>query len=76
MTEAAAVETITLKEICEELGIKPTNARQKLRSKMKASKGEGFRWVFPVDQKDEIVELLKSKAEAKADDEDGEDDDE
>ena len=72
MTEAAAVETITLKEICEELGIKPASARQKLRAKMKDSKADNFRWVFPVEQKDEIVELLKSKAKPGA--EEGDDD--
>lgn len=80
MTEAATVEaptTITLSEICAELGIKPQGARVKLRRKMKASKGEGFRWVFPIEQKDEIVAILTAKAEAKskaADDGDGDDD--
>jgi len=66
MTENAAPEvtTISLAEICAELGIKPQNARVKLRRKMKAEKGEGFRWVFPIDQKDEIVSLLKSSAPA------------
>lgn len=79
MTEAVAtpVETISLSEICAELGIKPQGARVKLRRKMKASKGEGFRWVFPIEQKDEIVAILTAKAEAKskaADDGDGDDD--
>ena len=89
MTEAATVEaptTITLSEICAELGIKPQGARVKLRRKMKEAKGEGFRWTFPIEQKAEIVSLLTAKAEAKAkakaeaesDDgeEEGEDDDE
>ena len=87
MTEATTVEaptTITLSEICAELGIKPQGARVKLRRKMKEAKGEGFRWTFPIEQKAEIVALLTAKAEAKAkakaesDDgeEDGEDDDE
>lgn len=89
MTEAATVEaptTITLSEICAELGIKPQGARVKLRRKMKEAKGEGFRWTFPIEQKAEIIALLTAKAEAKAkakaeaesDDgeEDGEDDDE
>ena len=91
MTEAATVEaptTITLSEICAELGIKPQGARVKLRRKMKEAKGEGFRWTFPIEQKAEIVALLTAKAEAKAkakakaeaesDDgeDDGEDDDE
>lgn len=69
MTEAAPVEaptTITLSEICVELGIKPQGARVKLRRKMKEAKGEGFRWTFPIEQKDEIVSLLTAKAEAKA----------
>lgn len=86
MTEAATVEaptTITLSEICAELGIKPQGARVKLRRKMKEAKGEGFRWTFPIEQKAEIVALLTAKAEAKAkakaesdDGEEGEDDDE
>ena len=90
MTEAATVEaptTITLSEICAELGIKPQGARVKLRRKMKEAKGEGFRWAFPIERKDEIVALLTAKAEAKAkakakakaesdDEEEGEDDDE
>jgi len=69
MTEAATVEaptTITLSEICAELGIKPQGARVKLRRKMKEAKGEGFRWTFPIEQKAEIVALLTVKAEAKA----------
>jgi len=68
MTEAATVEaptTITLSEICAELGIKPQGARVKLRRKMKEAKGEGFRWTFPIEQKAEIVALLTAKAEAK-----------
>jgi len=86
MTEAATVETpttITLSEICAELGIKPQGARVKLRRKMKSAKGEGFRWTFPIEQKDEIVAMLTAKAEAKSkkaaeadDGDDGEDDDE
>ena len=69
MTEAATVEaptTITLSEICSEVGIKPQGARVKLRRKMKEAKGEGFRWTFPIEQKAEIVALLTAKAEAKA----------
>jgi hypothetical protein len=86
MTEAATVEaptTITLSEICAELGIKPQGARVKLRRKMKEAKGEGFRWSFPIEQKAEIVALLTAKAKAKAkakaesdDEEEVEDDDE
>lgn len=83
MTEAATVEaptTVTLSEICAELGIKPQGARVKLRRKMKEAKGEGFRWTFPIEQKAEIVALLtakaeaKSKAKAKAESDDGDDD--
>ena len=65
MTEAVK-DTITLAEICVELGIKPQGARVKLRRKLKEAKGEGFRWTFPIDQKDEIVELLTKKAEKPA----------
>lgn len=79
MTEAAtATATITLSEICAELGIKPQGARVKLRRKMKEAKGEGFRWTFPIEQKAEIVALLTAKAEAKskakAESDDGDDD--
>ena len=81
MTEAATVEaptTVTLSEICAELGIKPQGARVKLRRKMKEAKGEGFRWTFPIEQKAEIVALLTAKAEAKskakAESDDGDDD--
>ena len=83
MTEATTVEaptTITLSEICAELGIKPQGARVKLRRKMKEAKGEGFRWTFPIEQKAEIVALLtakaeaKSKAKSKAESDDGDDD--
>ena len=68
MTEAAEteVQTISLADICAELGIKPQGARVKLRRKMKEAKGEGFRWVFPLEQKDEIIALLTAKAEKKA----------
>ena len=80
MTEAAeteVVETISLADICKELGIKPQGARVKLRRKMKEAKGEGFRWTFPIEQKDEIVALLTAKAERKAKEEgDDEGDDE
>lgn len=81
--EAATVEaptTVTLSEICAELGIKPQGARVKLRRKMKEAKGEGFRWTFPIEQKAEIVALLtakaeaKSKAKAEAESDDGDDD--
>lgn len=84
MTEAATVEaptTVTLSEICAELGIKPQGARVKLRRKMKEAKGEGFRWTFPIEQKAEIVALLTAKATAEAKskaaddgDDDGDDD--
>ena len=69
MAEAQAnTNEITLAEICAELGIKAQGARVKLRRKMADSKGEGFRWVFPIEQKDEIVALLTAKA-AKEEDE-------
>lgn len=71
MTEAA---TVTLSEICAELGIKPQGARVKLRRKMKEAKGEGFRWTFPIEQKAEIIALLTAKAKAKAESDDGDDD--
>lgn len=72
MTEAVAetqeVTTVSLKEICDELGIKTANARQRLRSKMKtdANGTAGFRWVFPIEKKGEIVAFLKEAEERKA----------
>ena len=66
---------ITLSEICKELGIKPQAARVKLRRKLAATKGDGFRWVFPIELKEEIVTLLtassrvKKEAEAEGDNE-------
>lgn len=52
-------DEITLAEICKEMGIKPQGARVKLRKKLAAEeKGEGFRWVFPIERKDEIIALL------------------
>lgn len=64
-TQAPEVTTVSLADICKELGIKPQGARVKLRKKMKEAKGEGFRWTFPIEQKDEIVTLLTAKAEKK-----------
>lgn len=50
---------ISLAEICKEMGIKPQGARVKLRKKLaQEEKGEGFRWVFPIERKDEIIALL------------------
>ena len=57
-TEPVAPTTVTLSEICKEMGIKPQSARIKLRKKLAGSKEPGFRWTFPVDQKAEIVALL------------------
>ena len=62
MTEQAT--TVTLAEICAELDIKPANARVKLRRRLAKADDAGFRWVFPIEQKDEIVELLTTKASA------------
>ena len=66
---------ITLSEICTELGIKPQGARVKLRRKLTGVKGDGFRWVFPIEQKDEIVALLTAKAERKVKAEDADEGD-
>ena len=71
-TEAVEVTTISLADICKEMDIKPQSARIKLRKKLPAAKGEGFRWSFPIEQKDEIVALLTPapkavKEEAEAD---------
>lgn len=60
MTEE--IQVVTLAEICAELDIKPATARVKLRKRLEKADGAGFRWVFPVDQKDEIVDLLTKKA--------------
>ena len=81
MSEAQAPEvptTISLAEICAEMGIKPQGARIKLRKKLgKESRGDVARWVFPLERKDEIVALLtpapKAEKEAPAEGEgDGE----
>ena len=76
-TEPVAPTTVTLSEICKEMGIKPQSARIKLRKKLAGSKEPGFRWTFPVDQKAEIVALLTpapkaAKAEKEADAGEGE----
>ena len=60
---------ITLSEICKELGIKPQAARVKLRRKLADAKGEGFRWVFPIERKEEIVTLLTTSPRARKEDE-------
>jgi hypothetical protein len=72
--EVATVETISLADICKEMGIKPQGARVKLRKKLANAKGDGFRWVFPIEQKDEIVALLTPKAKAEGDEGEGEGD--
>ena len=68
-TTAAAPATesiVTLAEICKELNIKPQSARVKLRRLLPKAKSEpGFRWVFPLADKQKIIDLLQ-KAEAPA----------
>ena len=77
MAEAAVnTNEITLSEICKELGIKPQAARVKLRRKLADAKGEGFRWVFPIERKEEIVTLLTTTARAKKEEAEAEGDDE
>lgn len=85
MTEAATTPKksdipenhFTLSDLCEELDIKPQGARVKLRRKLADAKGDGFRWTFHNDRKDEIVELLTAKTERKSKEEaDDEGDDE
>lgn len=63
-TEAAEAPeaVITLTEICAEMGIKTTSARVKLRKKLAEGRKGNSRWVFPLEQKDEIVALLTPKA--------------
>ena len=67
-TPAAPTEpVITLAEICKELNIKPQSARVKLRRQLGEgrTKEVGFRWVFPLADKDKVIEMLK-KTEAPA----------
>ncbi len=64
-TVALAVETFTLKSICEELGMNPAAARRKLRSKFSKAEGD-FRWEFDADGKAEVVAILTAKPEPKA----------
>ena len=75
-TQENTVTTISLADICKELSIKPQAARVKLRKKLAAAKGAGFRWAFTEDQVDEVKAILTVKAEKKAEDgdKDGEDD--
>ena len=62
----ASEPVVTLAEICKELGIKPQSARVKLRRLLPKAKSEpGFRWVFPLADKQKIIDLLQ-KAEAPA----------
>lgn len=65
-TPARALDIITLAEICQELSTKPQAARVKLRRELPKAKSEpGFRWVFPLADKQKIIDLLQ-KPEAKA----------
>jgi hypothetical protein len=57
-------QMISLKDICDELGIKTISARQKLRNKV--TKGEGFRWEFTEEEAEAVRQLLSHKAEPKA----------
>ena len=65
MSEASnELEMISLKQICEELGIKPAAARRKLRGKLGKNEGD-FRWEFtPGAEVDKVKELLTAKAPA------------
>ena len=64
VSTALADPVITLAEICKEIGIKPQSARVKLRRQLGEgrTKEVGFRWVFPLADKDKVIEMLK-KAE-------------
>ncbi len=59
------LDMISLKQICEELGIKPAAARRKLRSKLEKSAGD-FRWEFTEEQAEEVKALLTAKSEGAA----------
>ena len=61
---APAVETFTLKSICEELGLNPAAARRKLRAKFSKAEGD-FRWEFDAAGKAEVVAILTAKPEPK-----------
>ena len=69
--EAQEVNTVTLAEICAEMGIKTTSARVKLRKKLTGREGNA-RWVFPLEQKDEIIALLTPAPKAEAGEGEGE----
>jgi len=68
----AEATTITLAEICAEMGIKTTGARVKLRKKMAGEREGNARWTFPLDQKDEIIALLTPTPKTEAVEEDEE----
>ena len=59
------LDMITLKQICEELGINAAGARRKLRTKMGKSEGD-FRWEFTPEQAEEVKAILTAKAEKAA----------
>lgn len=58
---ANEMEMITLKQICDELEIKPASARRKLRNKLNKSEGD-FRWEFTEAQAAEVKAILAGKA--------------
>jgi hypothetical protein len=58
MSEASKeLEMVSLKQICEELGITPASARRKLRNKLEKSAGD-FRWEFTDEQAEEVRAIL------------------
>ena len=62
---ANELDMVTLKQICEELGISAASARRKLRNKLTKDAGD-FRWEWTPEQADEIKALLTAKTERKA----------
>jgi hypothetical protein len=62
------MDVVTLKQICEELNIKPAAARRKLRGKLGKSEGD-FRWEFTPEEAIKVKDILTAvKAPASAED--------
>ena len=66
MSEASEeLEMVSLKQICEEIGMTPAAARRKLRTKLNKDDGD-FRWEFTDAQAAEVKAILTAPTVRKA----------
>ena len=66
MSEASKeLEMVSLKQICEEIGMTPAAARRKLRTKLDKDDGD-FRWEFVEADVAKIKEILTAPIVRKA----------